>query len=250
MKKLLTLLFIGLISFTVYSQERTVTKDVRPDRTYYKYTGVAADTLISTNQDTIDLVFQIELKERITKIAVKSRFDVVSGADTTVAISVDGKIFSDDSYTSVIASTLSGAVTANNTVKTVNTTFTEAHVITAYDVAKPSFTSTIAAFDVSKPSFTSTIAAFDVPFTNVAAGTADTLEFPQQTITIGADTLEFPQQTITIGADTLEFPQQSITVTPADYSYRYIRVRYIIQGDDSVGTGIKIDEVELKLWTE
>ena len=42
--------------------------------------------------------------------------------------------------------------------------------------------------------------------------------------------------------------EQTTTVTPVDYSYRFIRVRYIIQGDDSVGDGIKLDEVELKLF--
>ena len=38
--------------------------------------------------------------------------------------------------------------------------------------------------------------------------------------------------------------------TPFDKSYRYYRVRYIIKGDDSVGTGILIDDIEIKLYTE
>jgi hypothetical protein len=37
--------------------------------------------------------------------------------------------------------------------------------------------------------------------------------------------------------------------TPFDQTYRYYRIRYILQGNDSVGTGIKIDEVEFKLYT-
>lgn len=220
MKRLIILLVLGLFAFSVTAQERTVTKDVPKGNTYYKYVGTSSDVLLPTTRDTIDLVFQLELTEKISKIAVKSRFDVVAGADTTVAISVDGKLFSDDSYTNVIASALSTEVSADNVVKTVSTTYTESHSVTA--------------FNVVKDALTITNAAFDVPFTNPSAGTADTLEFPSQTLTVDADTLEFPTQTV--------------TVTPADYSYRYIRVRYILQGNDSVGTGIKIDEVELKVY--
>lgn len=194
MKKLILVLFLGLFTLAVFSQERTVTKDVKKGFTYYKYTGTSADTLIETNQDTIDIVFQLELSQRISKIAVKSRFDVISGADTTVAISVDGKLFSDDSYTSIINSTLSDAVTADNTVKTVSTTFTESLSSAAYVM------------------LTDTTGLSGYP------------------------------------ADSISVPSYTITATPADYSYRYIRVRYIIQGDDSVGTGIKIDEVELKVY--
>jgi hypothetical protein len=65
-----------------------------------------------------------------------------------------------------------------------------------------------------------------------------------------ADSISVPSYTIAIPADTLEFPEQSITIADTDITYRFYRVRYIIQGDDSVGTGIKIDEVEFKIYTE
>ena len=183
----LVILILALFTFAGMAQDRTVTKMLDKDATYFKYTGVAADTLGNTDQDTVDVVFQVRVNGFIRKVEVKSRFDLVSGADTTVAISVGGKNFTDDSYTSIIGSTLTDDINADNTVK----------VVTA--------------------SHTLGIAAFDVPFTNPTAGTADTLAYP------------------------------AMTITPADYSYRFIRVRYIIQGESAAGTGVKIDEIELKL---
>ena len=220
MKKFITFLLISLFAVSVFAQERTVSKDLPKGHTYYKYNGTSADTLIYTNQDTIDLIFQVELSDRVTKVAVKSRFDVIAGADTTVAITVSGKNFTDGSYTDIINSTLSSAVSANNTVKVVNTTYTETNVT--------------AAFNLTEAAYNSAVAAHDIPFTNPTAGTADTLE-------VGTYNIVNAEHVIAAA-------QQTTTVTPADFSYRYYRVRYIIQGNDSVGTGIKIDEVEFKVY--
>lgn len=191
MKKIAILMLVMLVGLISIAQERTISKTISRDGTYYKYKGGAADTLISTNQDTIDLVIEYTGEDFVKKVAVKSRFDVILGADTTVAVSVYGKEFEDDAtYVEIIASSVSNAVTADNTVQILTSDYTE------------------------------TTTAFDVPFTNPSAGTADTLEVPAQ------------------------------TVTPLDKSYRFYRIRYIIQGDDSVGTGIKLDEAELKLYTD
>lgn len=65
---------------------------------------------------------------------------------------------------------------------------------------------------------TGTIAAYNIPFANPAEATADTLKVPAQTITFNNVTDQF------------------------------IKVRLIISGDDSVGTGIKVVKQELKLW--
>lgn len=168
------------------AQERTVTRTL-PTGTYYdKYTGVAADTLKPTTQDTIDIVYVYQSHEYVTKIAVKLRFDIIAGADTTVSTSVFGKEFSDDgTYVSIIPASTSSAVTANNTVQVLASDpyFTEAQYITGR---------------------------------------------------------------IT-GGDTVNLAHN---ITPFDFSYRYYRVRIILTGNDSVGTGIKLDEAEIKFYTQ
>lgn len=175
------------------AQERTISKTMRENATYYKYSGTAADTLTPTNQDTIDFVLQFRNDNYVKKIAVKSRFDMITTADTTVAISVDGKEFEDHTtYTSVIASSLSDAVTANNTV----------------------------AVDVNDP------------YNVVAAHTL-------LTDTTGLS--GYP-------ADSIAVP--SYNVTPFDKSYRFYRFRYILSGNDATGTGVKIDEIEVKFYTD
>lgn len=187
MKKIILFLVLTAIAFacgnpSAYSQERTISKTMTNGVYYYKYTGVAADTLTSTNQDTIDFVLQYQSPQYVKKIAVKTKFDTIAGADTTVAISVFGKEFSDDAtYVEVIPSTLSAAVSADGIVK----------VLTSD------------------------------PYTVEAA--------------------------YTFGADSVTAAHNH---TPFDKSYRYYRVRYIIQGNDATGTGIEIDEIEFKIYTE
>lgn len=177
------------------------------NETYHYYGGSSADTLIATNQDTLDIVVKYMGGGYIRKVAVKSRFDVIAGADTTVSVSVFGKEFEDDAtWVEVIAATNTSAVTANNTVQILTSDWTE----------------TVA-------QYTSTIAAH-----NMVADTTGFQNYPADTIAVAA-------QTITNAAQTL---------TPLDKSYRYFRVRYIINGDDSVGTGILLDDFEFKVYTD
>lgn len=65
---------------------------------------------------------------------------------------------------------------------------------------------------------TGTIAAHNIPFANSTAETADTLKVPAQTITLN------------------------------NVTKQYLKVRLILTGDDSVGTGVKVVKQELKLW--
>lgn len=210
MRKLILILASFMLFLSVNAQERTVSKigstnALTEAKTLYTYTGVAADTLKATNQDTIDLVLEYRGTKMIKKITVKSRFDTIAGADTTVSISVFGKEFSDDpDYVQIIGATLSDAVAANNTVK----------------VFSSDYTGTIAAYN-------STVAAHNIPFTNPTAGTTDTLEVPSFVVANAAQTF-----------------------TPFDKTYRFYRIRYILSGDDAVGTGVKLDEVEFKIYTE
>lgn len=168
------------------AQERTVNITVPSGDTYYNYTGSAADTLKPTTQDTIDVIFWFRVDGYVQKVAVKTRFDVISGADTTVSTTVSGKEFYDHAtWTDVIAASTSNAVTANNTIQvlTVDPYITEAQYVTG----------------------------------RVTAG------------------------------DTVNVAHN---LTPFDVSYRYYKVRYIIQGNDSVGTGILIDDIEIKLYID
>ena len=178
-------MFVALIAFAcdngAMAQERTVNITVPSGNTYHVYTGTASDVLIPTTCDTIDLIFWFRVDEYVQKVAVKTRFDMRTTADTTVATTVSGKEFADHAtYVDVIASSVSSAVTANNTVQVL----------------------------VSDP------------YTVEAA--------------------------YTFGADSITAAHNH---TPFDQTYRYYRIRYILQGNDSVGTGIKIDEVEFKLYT-
>lgn len=186
MKKIFFLLAIVLLAVQGMAQERTVNLTIPNEGTYINYTGAVADTLIATNQDTIDVVVRYNGPGYVRKIAVKSRFDVIAGADTTVSVSVFGKEFSDDAtYVEIIAAANSSAVTANNVVQILTSDWAE-----------------------------------------VTGATANT---------VNADS------TITVAAQ---------TATPLDKSYRYFRVRYIINGNDSVGTGILLDDFEFKVYTD
>jgi hypothetical protein len=191
MKKLFLFLAI-LVSFSAaFAQERTVTTVIPVGNTYYKYAGTSSDVLIPTTCDTIDMVFAYQGSGYVKKVAVKSRFDMRTTADTTVKVSVFGKEFSDDdTYVEIIPVATSSAVTANNVIQVLTSDYTE---------------------------------------------------------TIGTFTAILRQQTTT-NADTITYPAQ--TITPLDKSYRYYRVRYILSGNDSVGTGVKLDEIEIKFYTE
>jgi hypothetical protein len=185
MKRFALVIITLLMSISLFSQERTISKSLGNNETYIKYSGRAADTLIATNQDTIDFVLEYRGEDWVKKIAVKSKFDSIAGADTTVSVSVFGKEFGDDAtYVQIIGATVSDAVTTNDVVQVLTSDYTE---------------------------------------------------------TIAAATDQFNSDSTTTVA--------ARTVTPLDKSYRYYRVRYIVSGDDSVGAGIKIDEIEFKLYT-
>lgn len=191
MKKLI--LFLALVAIAIActpsgatAQERTVNVTVPPGNTYHVYTGTTSDVLIPTTTDTIDVIFWFRVDEYVTKVAVKARYDMRVLADTTVALTVAGKEFYDHTtYTDVIASTVSSAVTSNNVIQVV----------------------TLDPYTVEAGYVTGRIALGDT--TNVQHNH-----------------------------------------TPFDISYRYYRCRFILQGNDATGTGVKLDELEIKLYTE
>jgi len=204
MKKIISLLFVLFVAIGTYSQSIDIpssstfyefsTKVGSINYSYYDYTGSATDLLISGTSDTIAIQYLVKKYKPYTLKTI-SKFNPILGADTTVIIQIFGKNSTDESWTA-ITNTLSAVVTTDGVVKSLNS--------------------------ATSPTYAATIAAFDAPFTNPTAGTADTLEVPQQTI--------------------------SLTETSTLLEYRYILVMYIISGDDSVGTGVELVRSELKLF--
>ena len=149
MKKVI-FLFITFLFAVLFlnAQDRTVSRSMKENYTYYKYDGVAADTL-TENQDTIDFVLQYRSDWYVKKLAVKTKFDLVSGVDTTVTTSVFGKEFYDDTtYVQVIAAVASDDINANNTVQILTSDYTES-VGASEDTFNADSTITVAAKTVT-----------------------------------------------------------------------------------------------------
>lgn len=124
MKKIVLFLSLLLtLPLMTFAQERTVTvTPMSPGVTYSVYNGTAADTIVYINQDTIDVVFTYR-GPAVSKLAVESLFSPISGADTTVSVSVYGREFEGaGAYTEIIAPTVSSAVTANSIASVLSAT--------------------------------------------------------------------------------------------------------------------------------
>jgi hypothetical protein len=191
MKKFITLIFAVLAAIAANAQERTVYAKLDLGAYAKTYYATVSDTLKPTTQDTIDLVFQYRGNQYVKKLSIRTRFDKIIGADTTVKVTVDGKEFLDDaSWVSIIGSTTSSAVTTNDVIQVLNSDYSE------------------------------TVASYQSITQAVATANSDTTVYAAHTI------------------------------TPLDKTYQWYRVRYILSGNDSVGTGIKLDEVQIALYVE
>ncbi len=103
MKKLI-LVFIGIFfGITVFSQDRTVTRTLRPDQTLYDYTGQDADTL-GTTVDTIDFIFNVN-KSRPVLHNIEVSTGSVATIDGTVTydVKLQGRTFTSDSWSDIDA---------------------------------------------------------------------------------------------------------------------------------------------------
>lgn len=81
----LTITVIFTLLNVVTGQERTVYNgktQLNTGTTYISYTGVAADTLIETNQDTIDYVFTNTNHNAIEKVSFAIVADTLAGNDS------------------------------------------------------------------------------------------------------------------------------------------------------------------------
>jgi len=105
MKRLILFLGLMLLSATMFAQvtaRTAVQYTLRKGITYYKYTGVAADTC-GTEQDT--LAFEI-LSNKNVPLNCNARVEATrTGTSEDYEIRLQGKVFENDSWTSLVDST-------------------------------------------------------------------------------------------------------------------------------------------------
>ncbi len=115
MKKYIVFLLMCAFAFVASAQSLTHNITLVNGATYYKYTGVAADTL-TTAQDSI--VFTVLANnEWTTKVNVGAVFTKVSGNDTTVTMRLRAKYFDAEDYGSVLAIATSANVTSTTGIQ-------------------------------------------------------------------------------------------------------------------------------------
>jgi hypothetical protein len=81
MRKYFTLLAIVLFAVVAMAQERTVDIPMKTGVFYIQHAS-KADTLIETNQDTIDFVFENQNREAIEKLIFSASIDTIAGNDS------------------------------------------------------------------------------------------------------------------------------------------------------------------------
>lgn len=122
MKKFILFLAMSIMAIVAVGQERTYifnngnALDLTTTK-WIAYNGTASDYLIPTTRDTIDYVVLVknQTSDPLNFYAVFT-FDTIAGADTTVAISVDYKMFNSQSYSSLIGSANTSAISAETLV--------------------------------------------------------------------------------------------------------------------------------------
>lgn len=122
MKKIIIFLAMSIMAIVAVGQERTYifnngnALDLTTTK-WIAYNGTASDYLIPTTRDTIDYVVLVknQTSDPLNFYAVFT-FDTIAGADTTVAISVDYKMFNSQSYSSLIGSVNTSAISAETLV--------------------------------------------------------------------------------------------------------------------------------------
>lgn len=140
MKKLITLIILAFVAIAGYSVgSRTIKADkvlsadpTSPSSITWSYTGVAADTLTKTQTS---LIYNITVNKAVPmNYYIKVGLDSIGGAEVLATITINGRMFDDESWT---------------LIETVNTAAIEAEVNTVIEsMTDPDFTlSTAAAVD-------------------------------------------------------------------------------------------------------
>jgi hypothetical protein len=65
---------------------------------------------------------------------------------------------------------------------------------------------------------------------------------------VASDAYTFTADTTSISIDSIGYHSATILQTMSSDYYRYLMIELITKGDDHTGTGVKIEEIELKLW--
>ena len=116
MKKII-LLLIAIIGATfAMAQERIVVLNsgrvIDATTQAYAYDGYTSDRLIPVTRDTIDYIVLVKNQD-ISPLQFYANFtlDTVDGADTTVSIQVDYKMFNSQSYSTLISAAWTSEIT-------------------------------------------------------------------------------------------------------------------------------------------
>jgi len=122
MKRILFLLAFLVVTVAATAQERTITLnngnalDLTTTKwVAYNWSGTL-DNLVPTTRDTIDIVVLVKNQtSEPLHFYANLTFSPLTTADTTIAITVQEKKFEVESYTDIIASALTSAITAKTT---------------------------------------------------------------------------------------------------------------------------------------
>jgi len=226
MKKVLILLALIIVAMVSYStntirtikSNKVLSSDITAANSVtWKYTGLEIDSL-TINQDT--LLYNITVNKSVpANYYIKIGLDTIAGVDTTCVINIKGRMFDDEVW---------------SLVETVTTSVVNAEINTVIEsITDADFTMVTASHTSSNPSHTLASLAF--------AARQDTTGFANYP----ADSIKFPVITFTEGTQTIT--EQAATATPTvsiKPSYRQIQVEIILNGDDSVGEGIALKDIE------
>lgn len=222
MKRLLFLL-IAFVAFAVNAQERIVNKTFTSGRTYYKYSGTTSDYVDGDTYDTLTFVMFLN-KDYPIQVYTRSDLSLVGTADTTLSITLDGKVFSDEDWTNIASDTRYGTADTSSVLST-----DDLSVYTLTSIALPTYNLT--GGDTSY---------FSITFDTTAVS-SDSIGY--YSATVKNDSIS----TSTATAASAGGLVLNMTKNNVYQFYRYIRLQYIIAGNDLTGTGIRLNDIEFKL---
>ena len=206
---ILSMFIVFMVNATPITESKDFTKDV----TYFKFDGSTSDLLDGTTTKD-SLYFDITLNKGYPiQIYTKSWFVRKLGADTTVNIRLLGKVFEDDDWSVITTGTFAAGAANGGTV-------------------------------LSTIGLTTETFLFDTTKTNagrLTSFTSDTTKLFHHGTTWGVYLGTLNQ------VDTKKYYTGTISESSTYQFYRYLRLEYVIAGNDAVGTGLYLDKIEFKL---
>lgn len=144
---LLSVVAFGLILMSADVTRRTM-KTFGKTQTYWKYNGVASDTIMGTDQDTVEYPMFLN-KDYPVQFYINATFDTI-GEDDNQAVTVYllGKVFEDENW-AAIANSGTTTITTDNQAITVESIDNTGAFTVAYEAVDTSEISTITPSNVS-----------------------------------------------------------------------------------------------------